>query len=116
TLAGGSGELSALLANLASTTQLLAQDREQAVTALASLSRLARASDYSLTKYQGAIDTQLKQLDVITGVLARANGEVGNLVDWLTRFIAAAPKAVPGDFAQIYAWFIPNQLDPRSGH
>ena len=116
TLAGGSSQVSSLLANLASTSQLLAQDREQAVTALASLSRLARASNYSLSKYQTAIDTQIKQLDVVTGVLARANGEVGNLVDWIARFVAAAPKAVPGDFAQVYLWVLPNQLDPRSGH
>jgi virulence factor Mce-like protein len=116
TLAGGSGEISTLLGNLSSTTQLLAQDREQAVTALASLARLARASNYSLSKYQSAIDTQIKQLDVVTGVLARANGEVGNLVDWITKFVALAPKAVPGDFAQVYLWVIPSQFDPRSGH
>lgn len=116
TLAGGSGEISTLLGNLSSTTQLLAQDREQAVTALASLARLARASNYSLSKYESAIDTQIKQLDVVTGVLARANGEVGNLVDWLAKFVALGPKAVPGDFAQVYLWVIPNQFDSRSGH
>jgi phospholipid/cholesterol/gamma-HCH transport system substrate-binding protein len=116
TLAGGSDQISSLLGNLSSTTQLLAQDREQAVTALASLARLARASNYSLSKYQTAIDTQIKQLDAVTGVLANASGEVGNLLDWITKFVATAPKAVPGDFAQVYLWVIPNQLDPRSGH
>jgi ABC-type transporter Mla subunit MlaD len=115
-LAAGSAPLSGLLANLAETSGVLARDRERAVTALASLARLARASDYSLVKYRAQIDTQIKQLDVVTGVLAGASGEVGNLLDWIVKFVARAPSAVPGDFAQVYGWFIPNQFDSRSGH
>ena len=51
TLAGGAGEISNLLVNLAQTSQILANNREQAVTALAALTHLATASDYSLQKY-----------------------------------------------------------------
>jgi phospholipid/cholesterol/gamma-HCH transport system substrate-binding protein len=116
TLAGGSGDISALLANLAATSKTLAADRDQAVTALASLARLARAGNYSLAKYGAAIDTQVKQLDVITGALANASGEVGNLVDWLARFIAGLPKIIPGDFQQLVLWVIPAAIDPRAGH
>jgi len=115
-LAPHGAQLSALLSQLSAATTTLAADRDQAVTALASLARLARAGNYSLSRYGAALDTQIKQLDVITGSLANASGEVGNLVDWLVRFVLAAPKAVPGDFAQVYGWLVPNQFDPRSGH
>jgi phospholipid/cholesterol/gamma-HCH transport system substrate-binding protein len=108
TLAAGSPDISNLLVNLGQTSQLLANNRQQAVTALAALTHLATASDYSLQKYGSDIDRQIKQIDVITAALANASGEVGQVADWLAQFVQNVPKVVSNDFTQVFMWAQPG--------
>jgi phospholipid/cholesterol/gamma-HCH transport system substrate-binding protein len=114
TLAAGAPALSDLLSNLASATTLLAKDREQAVTALASLTHLAEAADYSLTKYQADIDREIKQVDAVTATLVTSLGSVQVLLDWLQRFGVDFPKGIFGNYGGIYLRVVPFLLDPRS--
>jgi phospholipid/cholesterol/gamma-HCH transport system substrate-binding protein len=114
TLAAGAPALSDLLSNLASATTLLAKDREQAVTALASLTHLAEAADYSLNKYQSDIDREIKQVDAVTATLVTSLGSVQVLLDWLQRFAVDFPKGIFGNFGGIYLRVVPYLLDPRS--
>jgi phospholipid/cholesterol/gamma-HCH transport system substrate-binding protein len=122
TLAAGAPDLSSLLVNLSQTTQILSKNRDQVVTDLAALTKLAQAGDYSLQKYGADIDREIRQIDVITGSLANAQGQVANLIDWLQRFVVAAPKVVGNDpagtvscptpnrctgWAQVYMWAVP---------
>jgi phospholipid/cholesterol/gamma-HCH transport system substrate-binding protein len=115
TLAAGSQDISTLLANLAQTSQVLADNRTRAVNALAALTRLAQAGDYSLQKYGADIDRQIKQINVIAAALANASGSVSVLVDWIGKFVAAAPKVVRNDFAQVFMWVVPQANDHGSG-
>jgi phospholipid/cholesterol/gamma-HCH transport system substrate-binding protein len=114
TLAGGSEDVKGLLTNLATTSKILVDNREQAITALDQLSRLARVQNEVLDKYHGDIDRQIKQINAIIGVAATQTTQVGTLVDWLDRFVYALPKAIPGDFTQVYMWAVPCAADPRS--
>ena len=114
TLAGGAGQISNLLANFAQTSQILATNREQAVTALAALTHLATASDYSLQKYGSDIDRQIKQIDVIAAALANASGQVANIADWAAKFVAAVPLVIRNGYTQAFSWIIPTPYDPRS--
>jgi phospholipid/cholesterol/gamma-HCH transport system substrate-binding protein len=114
TLAGGSEDVKGLLTNLATTSQILVDNRQQAITALDQLSRLARVQNEVLDRYHGDIDRQIKQINAIIGVAATQINQVGSLVDWLDRFVYALPKAVPGDFTQVYMWAVPCAVDPRS--
>ncbi len=116
TLAAGSSDISNLLVNLSQATTLLAKDRQKAVDALAALTHLAKASNYSLNKYSADIDRQIKQIDVIGASLANASGEVGNLVDWLTKFAGIVPAGVSGPpgqpgYSNVYIWLVPSQFD-----
>ena len=114
TLAGGADDVKTLLTNLASTTQLLATNRQKAIDALGALSRLAHIQDYQLDKYKNEISAQIKQIDAIVGVAATQTAEVGHLVDFLDKFLYALPKIIPVDFAQVYFWAVPCLQDPRS--
>lgn len=114
TLAAGSPDLSALLTNLAQATTLLANDRNQAVTALASLTHLAKAADYSLDRYATDISREIKQVDAVTAGLVNALGDVSTLIDWLQRFAVAFPTGIPADFGQLFLRVVPFLLDPRS--
>lgn len=114
TLAAGAPALSDLLSNLASATTLLAKDREEAVTALASLTHLAEAADYSLNKYQADIDREIKQVDAVTATLVTSLGSVQVLLDWLQRFGVDFPKGIFGNYGGIYLRVVPFLLDPRS--
>ena len=67
-----------------------------------------------LDRYHGDIDRQIKQINAIIGVASTQINQVSNLVDWLDRFVYALPKAVPGDFTQVYMWAVPCSVDPRS--
>jgi phospholipid/cholesterol/gamma-HCH transport system substrate-binding protein len=113
TLAAGGGDIAAMLTNLATTTQVLADNRNRAITALDQLSRLARVQNDVLVKYRDDIDRQIKQVDVVLGVAAGQTAELSLLVDWLDKFVAGTPKVIPGDFAQVYGWFIPLPQDTR---
>jgi phospholipid/cholesterol/gamma-HCH transport system substrate-binding protein len=114
TLAASAPSLATLLDNLASTTTLLAQDRNQAVTALASLTNLAEAADYSLTKYQTAITTEIHQVDAVTGTVVNSLGDIQTLLDWLQQFSVGFPKGIFGNYGGIYLRVVPALLDPRS--
>jgi phospholipid/cholesterol/gamma-HCH transport system substrate-binding protein len=107
TLAAGAPDLDALLVNLADTTRILAENRDRAVTALAELSRLARVQNQTVFRpHLDAIVGQLAQVDAIVAEVARASGEVGALLDWLDRFAVGVQTGIPGDFAQVYGWFV----------
>jgi phospholipid/cholesterol/gamma-HCH transport system substrate-binding protein len=113
TLAAGAPEIADLLTNLADTTQVLADNRQRAITALDQLSRLARVQNETLDRYRGDIDRQIKQVDAVLAVAAGETTQLSVLIDWLDKFIEGSPVVVPGDFAQVYGWFIPQGQDPR---
>ena len=113
TLAAGSTELEALFTNLADTTRVLADNRDRAIRALDSLSRLARVQHDILGRYRGDIERQIDQVDAIVAIAAGQTAEIALLIDWLNRFVAGLPPVVPGDFTQIYGWFIPEGEDTR---
>lgn len=113
-LAAGKNDLDGLLVNLANTAKLLADNRQQAVNAIAQLSRLAGVQNDVLSRYHADIDRQIKQVDAIVGVAANQTNELGLLVDWLDRFATAVPKVIPGDFTQVYLWVVPPGQDART--
>jgi phospholipid/cholesterol/gamma-HCH transport system substrate-binding protein len=113
TLAAGSGDIGTLLDNLAQTTTILADNRQRAIAALDKLDALAQSQNAVLDKYRANIDQQIKQVSAIVAVVAQNTGEVSSLVDWLDRFFTNVPKAIPGDFTQVYMWAIPCGQDPR---
>lgn len=112
-LAGGTDHISALLDNLAATSQLLADNRTRAVHALEQLSRLAAVQNDVLDRYRADVDLQIRQVDEIVRIAVTQTAEVGQLLDWLARFTTVIPKVIPGDFTQVYMWVVPAQQDPR---
>lgn len=114
TLAAGRGDLEGLLTNLATTTQILADNRHKAIVALDQLGRLAHEQNRVLDRYTADIDRQIGQVDVILQIAAGQSAEVASLIDWLERFTINLPKTVPGEFAQIYMWAVPESQDPRT--
>ena len=113
TLAASSGDIADLLTNLATTTQVLADNRQRALTALDQLSRLARVQNDLLVKYRTDIDRQIQQVDEVLAVAAGQTAELSLLIGWLEQFVVGTPKVIPGDFAQVYGWFIPEPQDTR---
>jgi phospholipid/cholesterol/gamma-HCH transport system substrate-binding protein len=112
TLAGSSQEIEALLGNLADTTTVLADNRQLTLQTLQDLTRLARDQNQMVFgPFRDDLERQLHQLDTLLGIVAGQRGEVGTLIDWLAEFTVKAPKGVPGDFAQVYAWAQPAPLD-----
>ena len=107
TLAAGDGEVDRLLVDLARTTDVLADNRELTLQTLRDLTRLAKAqNDEVFGPYKEKVSAQLQQLDAILQLVVQRRDEVGVLADWLARFVERTPKGVPGDFAQIYGWFV----------
>ena len=92
---------------------MLADNRQRALTALDQLSRLARVQNDVLVKYRADIDRQIKQVDEILVVAAGQTAELSLLVGWLEQFVVGTPTVIPGDFAQVYGWFIPEPQDTR---
>lgn len=107
TLAAGNDDLNALFTNLATTTQILADNRQRTVDALAQLSRLAAVQNTVLSRHRTEIEQQIRQADGIVAVVAQQQQELGNLVDWLHGFAMGIPRVVPGDFTQVYMWLVP---------
>ena len=123
TLAASNSDLDGLLVNLADATTLLASNRDQAVSTLQALTRLARdQNELIFEPHLDATSRQIQELDAILDHLVAGQSEVGSLLDWLVRFIDGVPLAVPcdqvgqeatdaqpqcdgADFAQIYGWF-----------
>jgi len=107
TLADGSDELDALFGDLAEATRVLREDRDRLVDALRELSRLARVQNEELfDDHLAVVDRQLDQLDAVLATVDGAQRDVVDLVDWLERFARAVPRGIPGDFAQVYSWFV----------
>jgi ABC-type transporter Mla subunit MlaD len=107
TLAAGADRVDALLVNLARTTEVLADNRELTLQTLEDLTRLARdQNEIVFRPFRDDIDRQIHQLDAILAAVAGQREEVGVLVDWLAQFAVKTPKGVPGDFAQVYGWFL----------
>lgn len=115
TLSDGSGDVDQLLRNLSTTSQVLADNRFRTITALDQLSRLAAVQNSVLGRYRNDIDRQIKQADAIVDIAAGETAELSNLVDWLEKFAVGTPKTIPPptDFAQVYMWLIPAEMDPR---
>jgi phospholipid/cholesterol/gamma-HCH transport system substrate-binding protein len=112
TLASGAERVDALLVNLADTVEVLSDNRELTLQTLEDLTRLARAqNEIVFEPFRDDIDRQIQQLDAILATVAGQRQEVGVLVDWLEQFVIKTPKGVPGDFAQVYGWFVPVLLD-----
>lgn len=113
TLSGNDGSIDALFVNLARTTDVLADNRDLTLQTLRDLTRLAKAqNDEVFGPYRARIEGQIKQLDAILALVAQRRSEVGVLVDWLAEFTRRTPLGVPGDFAQIYGWFV---VGPEEG-
>ena len=106
TLVAGNADIDQLLVNLSQTTTVLAQNRDQAVETVRQLTRLATVHNQAVFEpYLDDVSRQVKQLAAIVAEVTAGRSEVALLVDWLDKFIYAAPLGVPGDFAQIYGWF-----------
>lgn len=113
TLADGADRVDTLLVNLARTTEVLADNRDLTLQTLRDLTRLAEAqNEIVFQPFRADMDRQIQQLDSILAIVAGQREEVGVLVDWLAQFVVKTPKGVPGDFAQIYGWFV---LAPTEG-
>jgi phospholipid/cholesterol/gamma-HCH transport system substrate-binding protein len=107
TLAKSDDQVDQLLTNLSQTTTVLARNRELTLQTLRDLTRLAKAqNDEVFGPYKAKVEAQVQQLDAILQLVAARRGEVATLVDWLTLFVQRTPQGVPGDFAQIYGWFV----------
>jgi phospholipid/cholesterol/gamma-HCH transport system substrate-binding protein len=107
TLADGRDDVDALFVDLAEATRVLREDRDRTITAIRELSRLARVQNEAVfDRYLDDVSRQLTQLDAVLTTVAASTGEVEQLVDWLERFARAIPQGIPGDFAQVYAWFV----------
>ena len=117
-LAAGAPDLDQLLVNLSDTTTLLADNRDELITMLQSLTRLARTqNDLIFEPYLEQTTQQIHQVDAILSRLAASRGEVGALLDWLNQFTLKVPLGVPcrprsdgvcdNDAAQVYGWFVP---------
>jgi phospholipid/cholesterol/gamma-HCH transport system substrate-binding protein len=113
--AGGADDLRGVLGDLATTTQVLAQNRDQAVTALRNLARLAAVQNDVLDKYQSNVERQIRQVDGIVKIVAGQTTELKSLIDWLDRFVTVLPDIIPNDFTNVFAWVVPGSLDPRVG-
>jgi len=116
TLAGGADDLRSLLSNLSTTTQVLSDNRDRAVTALDQLARLARAQNAVLTPYFANIDTQIKQVTGIVDTVRQNQSSLDAVLVWLDRFTAEVPQLIPGDFTQVYMRLVPFCTDARSDH
>jgi phospholipid/cholesterol/gamma-HCH transport system substrate-binding protein len=105
-LADGSGDLDRLFVTLADATDVLAENRDQALATLDDLTRLARVQNEEVFgPYRAAMDQQIRQLSTVLDIVARHRAEVSTLLVWLERFAEGGHKAIPEDFAQVYAWF-----------
>ena len=103
TLAEGATDIDSLLVNLAETTGVLADSRDEAIDAVRELTRLAQIqNDTVFEPYLDVVNTQTQQLDAILAEVDRDQQQVADVIFWLAQFADTLPKAVPGDFAQIY--------------
>ncbi len=104
-----------LLGDLAATTRSLAENRDQAVAVLKNLGRLAAVQNDELDTYRADVEKQIRQVEGIVRVVAGQTTELKNLIDWLDKFVYGLPQVIPNDFTNVFAWVVPEQLDPRVG-
>lgn len=103
TLANGAGDIDGLLVNLSETTAVLADNRDEAIEAIRQLTRLAQVqNDNVFEPYLVQVNTQIRQLDAVLAEVDRNQRQVADLLVWLSQFADKIPKAVPGDFAQVF--------------
>ncbi len=103
TLARGASDIDGLLVNLSETTAVLADNRDVAIEAIRQLTRLAQVqNDNVFEPYLAEVNTQIRQLDAVLAEVDRNQQQVADLLLWLSRFADKVPKAVPGDFAQVF--------------
>jgi phospholipid/cholesterol/gamma-HCH transport system substrate-binding protein len=103
TLAGASGTIDELLGNLADTARVLARNRDVAIDSIRELTRLARVQNENILRpYLAEVDTQIKQVDAILAEVQRNQGQVAELLRWVSQFAVKVPLGVPNDFAQVY--------------
>ena len=99
--------------NLSKTTQVLSDTRGLTLQTLRDITRVAKAqNDEVFTPYRAKVEAQVQQLDAVLNLVAQRRGEVGVLLDWLAEFVHKTPLGVPGDFAQIYGWFVAAPVGP----
>lgn len=104
TLSEGSSDIDALLVNLAETTQVLADNRDEAIDAIRGLTRLARVQNENVFEpYLAEVNTQIRQLDAVLAVVDQDQQQVADLLIWVSRFADKVPRGIPNDFAQVYA-------------
>jgi phospholipid/cholesterol/gamma-HCH transport system substrate-binding protein len=105
-LAGGSDQIGALIDSLASSTGVLAQDRQKILTSIGQLTRLAGDLNREvLVPHLQQIETLLGQLDPVLGSLAKSRSQLGELAGRLKVFVDQIPKAVYNSTILFYAWF-----------
>jgi phospholipid/cholesterol/gamma-HCH transport system substrate-binding protein len=114
-IAGVGDSLEGLLGDLATTTRVLAENRDKAVAVLRNLSRLAAVQNDELDLYRADVEKQIRQVEGIVRVVAGQTTELKSLLDWLDKFVYGLPQVIPNDFTNVFAWVIPEQLDPRVG-
>lgn len=103
TVAAASDDLDELLGNLAETATVLADNRDVAIDAIRELTRLAQVQNENVFEpYLAQVDTQIKQVDAILAEVDRNQGQVAELIHWVSRFADQLPKAVADDFAQVF--------------
>lgn len=105
TLAASRGDLDELLVNLSETATVLADNRDVAIDAVRELTRLAKVQNEQVFEpYLAQVDTQIKQVDAILAEVARNQGQVAELLQWVAQFADRLPKAAPEDFAQVFLY------------
>ena len=103
TLSASAGDLDELLVNLADTATVLADNRDQTVSAVRELTRLATVQNRNIFQpYLAEVDTQIEQVDAILAEVARNQGQVAELLQWASQFADKLPLAAPEDFAQVF--------------
>ena len=96
-------DIARLLVNLADTAGVLAANRDEAISAVEQLTRLAQIqNDTVFEPHLAAVDRQIDQLAAILAEVDRDQTQLSELLFWLAEFADKLPLAVPDDFAQVY--------------
>lgn len=114
-LANGSNQIGALIDSLASSTGLLATDRQKIISSIGQLTRLAGDLNREvLLPHLDQIETLLGQLDPVLGSLAQSRTQLGDLAGKLKIFVDQIPKAVYNSTILFYAW-LAGTVKPGGG-
>jgi phospholipid/cholesterol/gamma-HCH transport system substrate-binding protein len=114
-LANGTNQIGALLDSLATSTGLLATDRQKIISSIGQLTRLAGDLNREvLLPHLSQIETLLGQLDPVLGSLAQSRSQLGDLASKLKIFVDQIPKAVYNSTILFYAW-LAGTVKPGGG-